>query len=182
MTISINNRLDQFKQDCKIINLKYEYTGYKDDVQWAIVTELSEEEILQKYPEEIKPYIPFIRLSVSQGEVFEEGARYENKYRMREMRTGHIFNVTDDDFELYHPELIINDTEDKIIRQDEAEKLQVALSTLLENQKNRVYKYFFCQMSYTEIARDEGVDVSSVRKTIEKAIKKLKKFYENHPN
>ena len=77
MTISNINRLDQFKLDCKIINLKYEYTGYKDDVQWAIVTELSEEEILQKYPEEIKPYIPFIRLSVSQGEVFEEGTRYD---------------------------------------------------------------------------------------------------------
>lgn len=182
MTIANINRDEQFKLECKIINLKHEYEGYKDDIQWAIITELTEEELNQKYSEEIKPYIPFIRLSVSQGEVFEEGARYENKYRMREMRTGHIFNVTDDDFEHYHPELIINDTEDKIIRRDEAEKLQVALSTLLENQKNRVYKYFFCQMSYTEIARDEDVDISSVRKTIEKAIKKLKKFYKNHPN
>lgn len=182
MTISNNNRLEQFKLDCKIINLKYEYPGYKSEISWAIVSDMTKEELLAKYPDEIKPYIPFIRLSVSQGEVFEEGARYENKYRMREMRTGHIFNVTDDEFEHYHPELIINDTEDTIIRQDEAEKLQIALSTLLENQMNRVYKYFFCQMSYSEIARGEGVDVSSVRKTIEKAIKKLKKYYENHPN
>ena len=78
-----DERLEQFTRECKLINLRYEYTGYTNDIQWAIVTELSEEEILQKYPEEIKQYIPFIKLSVSQGEVFEESKRYENKYRMR---------------------------------------------------------------------------------------------------
>ena len=42
-----NKKLQQFNRECKLINLRYEYTGYTNDVQWAIVTELSEEEILQ---------------------------------------------------------------------------------------------------------------------------------------
>ena len=182
MTISNNNKLDQFKQDCKIINLKYEYTGYKDNVQWAIVTELSEEEILQKYPEEIKPYIPFICLSVSQGEVFEEGARYENKCRMREMRYGHIFDITADDFENYHPELVVNDTDEKLIQKDEAERIQKALKTLPEINRERIYKFFFLNMNYSEIARDEGVCESSIRRSIEISLRKLKKLYEMMPN
>lgn len=65
MTISNNNRIDQFKLDCKIINLKYEYPGYKGDIRWAIVSELTEEELLAKYPEEIKKiysvYLAFFR-------------------------------------------------------------------------------------------------------------------------
>ena len=126
MTISNINRLDQFKLDCKIINLKYEYIGYKDDVQWAIVTELSEEEILQKYPEEIKPYVPFIRLSVSQGEVFEEGTRYENKCRMREVRTGCSFDISDEEFAKYHHELIVNDTEESLVKKEELKMLEKA--------------------------------------------------------
>ena len=114
-----DERLEQFTRECKLINLRYEYTEYTNNIQWAIVTELSEEEILRKYPEEIKLYIPFIRLSVSQGEVFEEGIRYENKYKMREKRCGYIFDITDDVFENYHPELIVTDTEDELIRKDE---------------------------------------------------------------
>ncbi|MEE0992335.1 MAG: sigma-70 family RNA polymerase sigma factor [Bacteroidales bacterium] len=178
MTISNINRLDQFKLDCKIINLKYEYTGYKDDVQWAIVTELSEEEILQKYPEEIKPYVPFIRLSVSQGEVFEEGTRYENKCRMREVRTGCSFDISDEEFAKYHHELIVNDTEESLVKKEELKMLEKALSTLSDVQRSRIYKHFFLQMTYSEISKEEGVNRSSIRESIEQTLKKLKKFYE----
>lgn len=177
-----DERLEQFTRECKLINLRYEYTEYTNNIQWAIVTELSEEEILRKYPEEIKPYIPFIRLSVSQGEVFEEGIRYENKYKMREKRCGYIFDITDDVFENYHPELIVTDTEDELIRKDEAKTLQTALNTLSKSNRERIYKFFFLGMNYSEIARDEGVCESSIRRSIEKSVKKLKTFYKKMPN
>lgn len=177
-----NERLEQFTRECKLINLRYEYEGYMNEIQWAIVTELSEEELFQKYSEEIKPYSPFIRLSVSQGEVFEEGIRYENKNRMREKRCGHVFDITDDDFGNYHPELIVTDTEEELIRRDEAKTLQTALNTLSKLNRERVYKFFFLGMNYSEIAREEGLCESSIRRSIENSVKKLKTFYEKMPN
>lgn len=41
-----------FANDCKLINLRYEYHGYTGTEKWAIVTELAEEELWVKYPEE----------------------------------------------------------------------------------------------------------------------------------
>lgn len=176
-----NERLEQFTRDCKIINLKHEYEGYKEDIQWAIITELTEEELNQKYPEEVQAYIPFIRLSISQGEVFEDSERYEAKHRMRAIRCGHNFDITDEAFERHHPELLVYSIEDETIKKEDTEKLKEALSTLSESQRNRIYKYYFLQMSYSQIAREEGVKHTSVKESIEVAIKKLKTFFAKHP-
>ena len=40
-----------FANDCKLINLRYEYHGYTGTEKWAIVTELAEEELWVKYPD-----------------------------------------------------------------------------------------------------------------------------------
>ena len=38
---------EEFQNECKVINLKYEYEEYIGKEQWAIISELSEEEILE---------------------------------------------------------------------------------------------------------------------------------------
>ena len=43
-----------FANDCKLINLRYEYHGYTGTEKWAIVTELAEEELWVKYPDVIR--------------------------------------------------------------------------------------------------------------------------------
>ena len=53
-----------FANDCKLINLRYEYHGYTGTEKWAIVTELAEEELWVKYPDVIRRYTPFILLSM----------------------------------------------------------------------------------------------------------------------
>ena len=40
---------EQFKCDCKVINLSYEYPGYTGDEKWAIITDLTEKELIEKY-------------------------------------------------------------------------------------------------------------------------------------
>ncbi len=42
---------EHFQSECKFINLKYEYEGYTGEEQWAIITELSEKELFEKYPD-----------------------------------------------------------------------------------------------------------------------------------
>lgn len=73
-----------FAKDCKLINLKYEYTGYIGQEKWAIVSELSEQELFEKYPDEVKKYIPFVLLSVEQGKAIQAYNRNEDKYRKRQ--------------------------------------------------------------------------------------------------
>ena len=51
----------QFQEECEVINLKYEYDGYNGDISWAIISNLTEDEILEKYRSIIGDYMPFIR-------------------------------------------------------------------------------------------------------------------------
>lgn len=76
-----------FANDCKLINLRYEYHGYTGTEKWAIVTELAEEELWVKYPDVIRRYTPFILLSMAQGEVIDESYRNNDKYEKRAKRT-----------------------------------------------------------------------------------------------
>ena len=52
------NKLEiQFQEECKVINLRYEYDGYIGNEQWAIISELTEKEILEKYRPIVSDYI-----------------------------------------------------------------------------------------------------------------------------
>ena len=50
MIKKIVDRFQQFREECKVINLQQEYSGYHGEEQWAIVTEHSRKELLEKYP------------------------------------------------------------------------------------------------------------------------------------
>ena len=83
-TYTATQQKELFAKDCKLINLKYEYTGYIGQEKWAIVSELSEQELFEKYPDEVKKYIPFVLLSVEQGKAIQAYNRNEDKYRKRQ--------------------------------------------------------------------------------------------------
>lgn len=74
---------EQFKKDCKVINLKYEYPGYTGIEQWAIITDLSEEDLCTKYAEQVAPFRPYILLSASFGVVRDDYRRNEKKANQR---------------------------------------------------------------------------------------------------
>lgn len=57
--LTLTEQEELFAKDCKLINLKYEYDGYTGTEKWAIITELTEEELWDKYPDIIGRYIPF---------------------------------------------------------------------------------------------------------------------------
>lgn len=82
-----------FANDCKLINLRYEYHGYTGTEKWAIVTELAEEELWVKYPDVIRRYTPFILLSMAQGEVITEYQNYEAKENYTYDRSSYIIAV-----------------------------------------------------------------------------------------
>lgn len=83
-TYTATQQKELFAKDCKLINLKYEYTGYIGQEKWAIVSELSEQELFEKYPDEVKKYIPFVLLSVEQGKAIQASGCRQTYSRSKE--------------------------------------------------------------------------------------------------
>lgn len=190
--LTVSEQEELFAQDCKLINLRYEYSGFTGTEKWAIVTELSEEALWDKYPDVISRYMPFILLSMAQGEVISESHRNNDKYEKRSKRTIDVYGYEDDIFEQFHPKSIapfidpfdkaeeeqIEEEKEKL-RQLELSKVRQALSMLQPVQRERLLKSVLLGISSRKIAKEEGINYSSVDKSIAAAIKNFKKFYEN---
>lgn len=58
--LNITEQEELFSTECKLINLKYEYQGYTGTEKWAVVSELSEKELFEKYPDVISRYTPCV--------------------------------------------------------------------------------------------------------------------------
>lgn len=166
-----------FTGELKLINLKYEYEEYTGKEEWAIITSLSEKELLEKYADIVKSHSPYILLTIEQGNAIDEYQRNEAKHRMRSIRKGHAFDINDGTFEEHHPEVAVcEDLIEQIDTQDKIRRLREILNRLPEVQKRRLIKHFFYGKSSREIAKEEGVNYSAVDKSIALGIKNLRKL------
>lgn len=179
MTTTFDKRKEEFATECKIINLRFEYENHTGDEHYAIVTSLTEKEFDEKYGEIANCYYaPYLLLSPEQGDAIIEYQNIEAKYRMRNLRFGHAFDINDGEFEEHHPELAIEiDFVEKIELQDNIKKLKFAMTKLNQKQKKRIIDYFFYNKTYEQIAVEEGVTKQSIDESIKTAIKKLKKIF-----
>ena len=188
---TFNEQEELFTSECKLINLRYEYTGYTGEERWAIITELSEKELWDKYPDVINRYVPFVLLSMAQGEVIDEAHRNDHKHEVRAKRTYDAYGYEDDISEQFHKELITPfidyfemeeqqkiEEEKELKRRAEIDKVRKVISMLPEIQKQRLFKYVLEGKSFCQIAEEEGTYHSSVRKSVMAAEKNFKKFYE----
>lgn len=170
---------EEFQSECKVINLKYEYEGYSGKEQWAIISELSEEEILKKYKPVVGDYIPFLVLPPMYGEVRQQFRRNENKHYMRMVR-GHIYSL-EEDLEEHHPEIAVEDCIAQIFAQEQSRELWEAINSLNEKQRKRLIAYYFEGKTYREIADEESVDHKAIIRSVEIALKNLRIFLEKSP-
>ena len=170
----------RFAEECKVINLKYEYHGYIGDERYAIVSELSEAELLEKYPDIIQMYVPFVLLSVEQGRVLEEFDRNEDKFEKRQKRDKDILRFAEDETERLHSRLIEEDFVDAIVRAEtwrfECDALEKAFEVLTPVQNRRIIKYCVQGRSLREIAREEEVCFSMVDKSVKSGLEKMRKY------
>ncbi len=104
--LTVSEQEELFAQDCKLINLRYEYSGFTGTEKWAIVTELSEEALWDKYPDVISRYIAVYPSVNGSGEVISESHRNNDKYEKRSKRTIDVYGYEDDIFEQFHPKSI----------------------------------------------------------------------------
>lgn len=162
----------EFQNECKIINSIYEYEGYIGNEKGAIISELSEKEILEKYKPFVQEYIPFFILPPMYGEVRQQFRRNENKHYMRMVR-GHFYPL-EEDLEEHHPEIAIEDCAAQIFAQEQNRELWIAIDSLNEKQRKRFIAYYFEGKAYREIADEEGVDHKTINHSVEIALEKLR--------
>ena len=164
-TYTATQQKELFAKDCKLINLKYEYTGYIEQEKWAIVSELSEQELFEKYPDEVKKYIPFVLLSVEQGKAIQAYNRNEDKYRKRQNNNSDAFGYDDGTTENMHSEVSVPDfieqqeMDDYYNRRAE-EKMRLfvtAMASLTEKQHKYLVMRYVDGISARDIAKAEGV-------------------------
>ena len=190
--LTLTEQEELFAKDCKLINLRYEYTNYTGKEKWAVVTELTEKELRKKYPDIVKRYTPFVLLSMAQGEVINESDRNDDKYEKRAKRTLDVYGYEDDISEQFHRELITFfadpfeqaeeeqlEIEKEQLRRMEIAKVRKVLEMMKPIQKERLCKVVLLGLSSRKIAQEEGVNYSAVNKSIAAAIKNFKKYYEN---
>ena len=59
------------------------------------------------------------------------------------------------------------------------DELYAAINQLPLKQAKRIYARYFQNMSLTDIARDEHVDVSAIKRSIDQALKRIAKILKN---
>lgn len=178
---------EKFKKECKLINLKYEYEGYIGKEQWAVVTDLTDAELMEKYSEELKPYEPFIKLNAEQGEAIAAFNRNEDKFRKRRKNHESYYGDEENLTALVHSEVVIPDfTEKQALEEYEEARqikkmklLNIALSSLTEKQYKYLILRFIHKKSAREIAREEGISHQVIDRHINAAIKKFEKVFKD---
>lgn len=180
------NNKKQFKIDCRVINIQFEYENFKGKEKYIIASKLSEDEIRMIYPEEAKRYSPFVKVDLEFCEIRQQFKSNDEKHNQRLTKSIEICRYGDSGNELSHiyPQLCVKDFTldmvDEEEKQTEIRLLYEALETLTPLQKERVILYFFHGVSKKEIAELSNSSPSSIRDSLDLGIKKIKKYFETY--
>ncbi len=117
-----------------------------------------------------------VEVSTSVKELLEQSDRQIRSQRRQDRRHLDFAVHTDDD--LANSLLpAYEDTADLLERMEREARLHDAIGKLTEIQQRRLSLYYFGGLSYSQIAKQEGVNHRTVIGTIEQALKRLRKLY-----
>ena len=119
-----------------------------------------------------------VEVSTSVQELLEQSDRQIRSQRRQDRRHLDFAVQTDDDFE---SSLLPahEDTADLLERMERDSLLHEAIGKLTEVQQRRLRLHYFGGLTYSQIARLEGKNYRSVIDSINQAIKRLGKLYQN---
>ncbi len=165
-----------FKQECKIINLAIEYGRHTEDIRYAVITDLSEEELDSKYQEELSKYRPFIILSRAMGLAIREHQRNNEKFRKRYARSTADYESIID-LVCVEDEQTVKDRETAELRSREQflEAGRKAMSLLTPLQRQYIIRYYQDGATLEEIASETRTRLDTVWENLEAARRKFRK-------
>ena len=167
----MTNKTEAFKRDCRVVNMKCEYPGYIGDIQWMVISELTEEQIIATYPVEIKPYMPFVYMTREMFEPIVESDNNNRSYRRRSALHEDLYGYEDGIFERFHPELVACPVE-----QEDLIDLKAAVAKLPVVQQRRLQMWIYEDLTIEEIAFREKTSWQAAQKSIKNALNTLRKL------
>lgn len=96
------------------------------------------------------------------------------KFEMRELLYHAVYDYQDGITEGANLSLVADDFVDKLI---ESEELKRALTVLSQTEKERLLEYHIIGKTLSQIGEEQGCSAAAVKYSVDRAIKKLKKFY-----
>lgn len=121
----------------------------------------------------------YIEVSDEVAEQIEQAERKEHAYIERTRYHRAYYSLDADDGIEKDIVFVQMSPQELYERKVSNEELYTAISSLPEKQAKRIYAHFFQSMKLSDIARIEGVAVSSVKESIDRGLKKISKILKN---
>lgn len=142
------------------------------DNPYTLESIVKEELYFIKFRDELGEHIVSVTKEVF--DVFDESEKHENNMLSKNSRYIHKFELSDEalsnkmiNHQISVEETIINDIMKK--------KLYEAIEELPEKERIRVYKYYFDNKTLEQIANEEKVYKSTIKRSIDKSLEKISK-------
>lgn len=159
------------KKDYVILNIEKEYPGFTGTEKWMIITDLTEKEFSELYPDK---YHCWNKAVVVNTEIGKAIVRFKNNDRKQIWReSAGLVSIDEDEDALYveDPDAVASMT--RLWIKD-------AMDTLTDKQKTRIQRYYLLGYSLKEIALAENKSVVTIHKSIQIGLRKMRQYYENH--
>ena len=180
ITIVDNALFAEFKKDCKVLSLAKEYPGYVGYEKYMILTDLTKDELNQKYSVLLNNYEPYI---IGSSQLYSPIADYEkneDKFEKRNARNT-ISICVDEDADNTFESLQVGDYLTELSEQQDADEkrrlIHTALGTLTDSQRRRLLMWAIDGMTEEEIAMREGSSQQAISKNLDKARKKIELIF-----
>ena len=159
----------------KIYDLRKYYPNFVGANPIAVVSELTEEELITQCPE-LQAKAPFVYFEKEKWRAFRSAQHQynqnEEKNRKRKQYLEDRYGYQEGHSELHASCLEDEDIMDTVINRISVEHLKEVLKALPESQSRRILLYY-SGYTYTEIAQIENVSFQVVHRSIKKAMKKI---------
>lgn len=151
--------------DFKVLDLRKEYKNYSDDIPFAIVTDMDEENLIDEYGDVLDTFYPYVILSTKMYQAMRESFLNDDRERKRDILFHDAFAIDVDSFlidELSNPVRICESLFTMNAIFAEMEKLP-------ERAGFFIYQKYIVGYSSREIAEQEGITKWAVWKSILRA-------------
>lgn len=164
-----------------VVSTRRLYEGFVGTEKWVIVSNLTEEELCEKYLLEIECFRPWTLITVEQYTVMVEWKRNEDKHRRRIFAGGkktgkELFYGVDGSY----IDKLMDESSDSSYCYTMKLPLDILVGgfeMLTKVQRERIEMMFIDKMTIRDIARVENVSDHAVKKSIEQGINKLRAIY-----
>lgn len=153
------------KKEYRLVDLRKEYPGYTGDEVWMIVTDLTEEQLMDI--SEIREIMHLaVVVSTEAGYVMRQFENSEKKHRKRRASEISLNNLTDD------MDFLVTDSG------FESGWLYEVIEMLPEKQKRRILDRYINGLTIKEIAEADECDRRAVSRSIRKGMNMLRTILE----